>query len=350
MTDFTWTTSARLSVSGLAGWAPVERMEVPHSSGRAVVRVERFPAAPDADLDTLAALHGDSVAVEGWTDSGLSIHEVLGSAEGRTRTVTWADDDGTRFDAVIRYALERGSLVVLSTVTPAGDATLAREAATIAESVHVVRPVEMTETTLPLRPGQVDFSEVAAAWRAGTRPEPGAEHVITTEESFGAAQHFGVAMLPGADTSQWDQLDPAQRDLVAAVVWRSLEARGAGSGTDLAEALELAASHDLIVMASERDDDQVVHQWFAARADRMVRLQPFAPGLMVLTTHATADLADLLLAGSRGAGTTVTASAVYRSEGHAVGDETAWAGNDAPDLVREALGRLVTGTRTRSAS
>ena len=56
------------------------------------------------------------------------------------------------------------------------------------------------------------------------------EHVLTTDESFGAARHFGVAMLPGADTCQWDQLDADQRELAAAVAWRSLAARGAEDG------------------------------------------------------------------------------------------------------------------------
>jgi hypothetical protein len=340
MDEHIWTTTSRISVSGPSGWAPVEQLEVPHASGRAVVRVERYHVAPDADIDSLAAQHGVRIAVEGGTDSGTEPHEVLGSADGRRRTVTWSDEDG-RLQAVVDYALDRGRLVVVTTVTPVDDPTLADAAAGVVASIRVSEPVHMPEDQLPLRPGRVDLSEVARAWREGTRPEPGEEHVITTEESFGAAKHFGVAMLPGADTSRWDQLDMAQRDLAAAVAWRSLEARGAADGTDLGEALELAASHDLIVMVTERRGDESSTQWFAARPDRMVRLRPSGAGRITLTTHPTHDLADLVLA-STAQDAEVSASAVYRADGHVVGDETSWHGDDAPEGVRESLGRLVT--------
>jgi hypothetical protein len=73
----------------------------------------------------------------------------------------------------------------------------------------------------------------------------------------------------------------------------------------------------------------------------MVRLRPAGPGRIRLTTHPTADLADLILADAA-PGATVTASAVYRSDGHVVGDEAAWSGDDAADDIRDALGRLVT--------
>ena len=126
----------------------------------------------------------------------------------------------------------------------------------IAGSVRVTDPMAISEESLPLRPGQVDFGASPDAWRTGTSPTPSTEHILTTEESFGAARHFGVAMLPGADTSQWDQLDADQRELAAAVAWRSLAARGAEDDSDLAEALQLAASHDLIVMVSERQGEQ----------------------------------------------------------------------------------------------
>lgn len=352
MSEFTWRESCRLSLSGHAGWAPVQRIEVPHTSGRALVRVESFAVDPDQDLDTLAAQHGDGLVVDGSRDSGLVSHAVLGSADGRTRSVGWTDDEGTSFEVVLHYALEHGRLVVVTMLFPAGDTALAREAAEIAGSVRVTEPVAITEETLPLRPGQVHFGGVADAWRTGTSPAPGTEHVLTTDESFGAARHFGVAMLPGADTGQWDQLDADQRELAAAVAWRSLAARGAESGGDLAEALELAASHDLIVMVSERQGEQSRSQWFAARTERMVRLRPVAPGRMVLTTHPTADLADLLLAGAGADDTdvSVTASAVYRSDGHVVGDETSWTGDDGHEAVREALCGLVSGSPARSTT
>ncbi|MBD3945614.1 hypothetical protein [Nocardioides ganghwensis] len=347
MDEHIWTTTSRISVSGPSGWAPVEQLEVPHASGRAVVRVERYRVPPDADIDSLAAQHGVRIAVEGGTDSGTEPHEVLGSADGRRRTVTWSDEDG-RLQAVVDYALDRGRLVVVTTVTPVDDPTLAGAAAGVVASIRVSEPVHMPEDQLPLRPGRVDLSEVARAWREGTRPEPREEHVITTEESFGAAKHFGVAMLPGADTSLWDQLDMAQRDLAAAVAWRSLEARGAADGTDLGEALELAASHDLIVMVTGRRGEESSTQWFAARPDRMVRLRPSGAGRITLTTHPTADLADLVLA-STAQDAEVSASAVYRADGHVVGDETSWHGDDAPEGVREALGRLVTQTHVGGA-
>jgi hypothetical protein len=140
----------------------------------------------------------------------------------------------------------------------------------------------------------------------------------------------------------------AQRDLAAAVAWRSLEARGAADGTDLGEALELAASHDLIVMVTGRRGEESSTQWFAARPDRMVRLRPSGAGRITLTTHPTADLADLVLA-STAQDAEVSASAVYRADGHVVGDETSWHGDDAPEGVREALGRLVTQTHVGGA-
>lgn len=347
MDHHTWATTSRISVSGPSGWAPVERLEVPHAGGRAVVRVERFPVVPGADLDALAELHASRLSVEGCTDSGTATHEVLGSPDGRRRTLTWSDDAG-RLQAVMDYVLERGRLLVVTAVTPLDDPVLGETAAAIAASVHVTDPVHMPEEALPLRPGAVDFEELARRWRGGTTPEVREEHVITTEESFAAAKHLGVAMLPGADTGRWDQLDAGQRDLAAAVAWRSLDARGASADTDLAEALGLAASHDLIVLVTERTEAESHAQWFAARPDRMVRLRPAGPGLIALTTHPTADLADLVLA-DVSPGSHVTASAVYRSDGHVVGDETTWTGGDPEADVRDALGRLVTQTRVGGA-
>jgi hypothetical protein len=347
MHEHIWATSSRISVSGPSGWAPVERLEVAHASGRAVVRVERFPALPDADIDALADMHAARLAGDGSTISGAAPHEVLGSADGRRRTITWSDDSG-RLEAVMDYALDRGRLVVVTSVTPVDDPALAEAAATVAASVRVTDPVHMPEEELPLRPDRVDLGDLARAWLVGTSVESRSEHVITTEESFGAAKHFGVAMLPGADTARWDQLDLAQRDLAAAVAWRSLEARGASTEGDLGEALRLATSHDLIVLVTERTDAESRAQWFAARPDRMVRLRPAGPGLISLSTHPSADLADIVLADvSRGS--VVTASAVHRSEGHVVGEETSWTGGDAADDVRDALGRLITHTHVGGA-
>lgn len=347
MHEHTWATSSRISLSGPSGWAPVERLEVPHASGRAVVRVERFPAGPDADIDALADMHADRLAGDGATISGAAPHEVLGSPDGRRRTITWSDDVG-HLQAVLDYVLDRGRLVVVTTVTPVDDPVLAEAAATVAASVHIADPLHMAEDELPLRPDRVDLGDLARAWLAGTSVESRQEHVITTEESFGAAKHFGVAMLPGADTARWDQLDLAQRDLAAAVAWRSLEARGASTDGDLGEALSLAASHDLIVLVTERIGGESRAQWFAARPDRMVRLRPAGPGLISMSTHPSADLADLVLTDvSRGS--VVTASAVHRFEGHVVGDETSWTGGDPADDVRDALGRLITHTHVGGA-
>jgi hypothetical protein len=340
MDDHVWTASTRISVSGSADWVPVDQLEVSHASGRAVVRVERYPVSPQAGIDSLADLHAARTAVPGSTDSGAAPYEVLGSTDGRRRTVTWVDSGG-ELRAIIDYALDRGRLVVVTTVAPVGDPSLAEAAAAVAASVRISDPVHMTEEQLPLRPGRVDLDEVARAWCEGTTPEPRQELVITTEESFGAAQHFGVAMLPGADTSSWDQLETAQRDLAASVAWRSLEARGAADDTDLALALKLAASHDLIVMVTQCREERTSTQWFAARPDRMVRLRPSGSGRITLTTHPTADLADLVLADT-GTGADVTASAVYRAGGHVVGDEATWSADDTPDDVRQSLARLVT--------
>lgn len=346
MSEFTWRESCRISLSGLAGWAPVQRVEVPHSSGRGLVRVECFPVGTDREIDELASQHGDGLVVERGRDSGLTSRPVLGVEDGRTRSFGWTDDEGTSWEAVAHYALAHDRLAVVTTLVAGVDTQLAHEAAEIAGSVRLTEPMAITDETLPLRPGQVDLGPVGEAWQTGTAPATAPEHVLTTDESFAAARHFGVAMLPGADTAQWDQLDAGQRELAAAVAWRSLEARIATSDPELSEALELAASHDLIVMVSHRDGEQSHPEWFAARSERMVRLRPLAPGRMVLTTHPTADLADLVLAG----GGDATASAVYRADGHVVGDETSWSAEDDAHAVREALCGLVSGSSARNAS
>lgn len=349
MLEHIWATSSRISMSGPSGWAPVERLEVHHASGRAVVRVERFPVDPDATIDDLAEQHSRRLAVDAASDSGITPHEVLGSSDGRRRTVASSDRSGA-VQTVADYLLDSGRLVVVTVVTPVGDVGLAEEAAAIAASASIADPVRIPTDELPLRPGQVDFGDLARAWRAGTTPEARSEHLITTEESFGAARHFGVAMLPGADIGRWDQLDADQRRLTAAVAWRSLEARGAAADSDLAEALELAASHDLILLVAEQRGEESAVRWYAARPDRVVRLRPRAPGLIALSTHPAADLADLVLADlvlSDGAPDgTVTASAVHRVDGRVVGDETSWSAEHDPREIREALVRLVTHDHT----
>ena len=251
---------------------------------------------------------------------------MLGSADGRVRVTSWTDEAGRHIEATTSYALLHGRLATVTTVVADGDPELAAQAAGIAATAEVAAPTSMEDESLPLRPGEVDLSEAAALWRAGTTPAPAIDHVLTTEETFAAARHYGVAMLPGADTAQWDQLDGGQRHLASAVAWRSLEVRGAAEGGDLGEALELAASHDLIVMVAERNADDTRATWFAARPDRMVRLRPDGAGRMVLTTHPTGDLADLLLLGHGDPEVTVNASAVFRSEGRVVGDEAGWRG------------------------
>lgn len=348
----TWRTTSRISLAGGSGWGPTERVEAVHGGGRALVRVETCPVAPGSDLDTLADLHAQGVAVPGGHDSGLSPAPgpVLGSADGRVRVTSWTDEAGRHIEATTSYALLHGRLATVTTVVADGDPELAAQAAGIAATAEVAAPTSMEDESLPLRPGEVDLSEAAALWRAGTTPAPAIDHVLTTEETFAAARHYGVAMLPGADTAQWDQLDGGQRHLASAVAWRSLEVRGAAEGGDLGEALELAASHDLIVMVAERNADDTRATWFAARPDRMVRLRPDGAGRMVLTTHPTGDLADLLLLGHGDPEVTVNASAVFRSEGRVVGDEAGWRGSADPASVRVALSGLVTAAGARSTS
>lgn len=350
-TGSTWRTTSRVSLAGGPGWGPTERVEAVHGGGRALVRVETCPVAPGTDLDALADLHARGAFAPGAHDSGLSptTEPVLGSPDGRVRVVTWSDELGRRITATTSYALVHGRLAAVTTVLADDDPALAEEAARIAASAAVATPTAMDEATLPLRPGEVDLSEAVASWRAGTTPAPAVEHVLTTEETFAAARHHGVAMLPGADTAQWDQLDAGQRDLASAVAWRSLEVRGATDGGDLREALELASSHDLIVMVAEHDDRDTQATWFAARPDRMVRLRPDGAGRMVLTTHPTGDLADLVLLGHGDPAVTVSVSAVYRSEGRVVGDETGWQGAADAASVRLALCGLVTAAGARSA-
>jgi hypothetical protein len=349
MTGLSWTATSAVTLSGCAGWAPAERLEVLHGDGRAVVRVERIPVGPEADLDALAERHAGP-AVDGCVDSGVAPSDVLGSAGGRCRTRSWTEADGTRMVAKLQYTLQLDSLVVLTTVTPADDLALVGEAAATAESARVLEPVLLTTESLPLRPARADFTHATAAWRRGESPTATEEHVITTEESFGAARHFGVTMLPGADSLHWSRMSPDERELVASVTWRSLEARGAGADTELAEALRLAASHDLVVLVTERRPGEDARpQWFAARPDRTVRVRPAGTGRTALSVHPTSHLSDLVLA-THSRGATVTASAVHRRDGHVVGDEAVWSGDDEHQVVRAALARLAPTSAERSGS
>ena len=175
------------------------------------------------------------------------------------------------------------------------------------------------------------------------RPDAGPWHTITVEESFAAARHFGVPMLPGADTAAWSMLDPGQRDLAAAVAWRSLRARGAEDDPALAEALTLAASHDTIVVLTSSAEPPGT-RWFALRPDRAVEVGAGPePGLIRLRTFDTAALADLVIA-TTPTGSEVSASSVYRDDGRVVGREATWfADADAEDVVRRALAGLLPG-------
>lgn len=338
MAQLTWHTTTRLALSGPAGWAPVERVEVHHEGGDAFIRVESWLVAPDADLDALAAAHGEQVLPDGAEDQGMTAGELLGGP-GRRREVSWTHPDDAR-TATLLYAMRGRRMVAVTQVLPATQTGLREQADAIVASLAVSDPFELPEERLPLRPGDgVDLVEVGHAWTGGVAPASAPAHVITTEESFAAAAHYGVAMLPGADVGRWEALQAAERELVAATAWRSLEARVASGAQGLREALELAASHDLIVLFTTGEDEPRSVEWFAARPDRMARLCPTEHGAAAVTVHDTGELADLVLADRRPQ--PGTASAVRRHRGAVVGQETAWPRSASDEDVRAALASLL---------
>ena len=172
------------------------------------------------------------------------------------------------------------------------------------------------------------------------RPRWG-EVVITVEESFAAATHYGVAMFPGVDPASWQALTTDERQLVAAVAWRSLIARGAESEPRVREALELASSHDLILVVNTNVDGHTDAQWFAATSDRAVRVQIDESGLVHLSTFAVGGLVDLLLE-TTPPRAQVTVSCVYRDNGKVLGNETTLVATpDADAVFRTALIELL---------
>ncbi|HSV38398.1 MAG TPA: hypothetical protein VLI04_06510 [Nocardioidaceae bacterium] len=341
MTELLWRAPARVSVSGPEGWAPAEVVDVHHRDGDAVVRVETWPVAADADLDELAARHFDPAETPA-RDSGLTPAQVLGSDQGRNRSVTLTGPDGSSTQALFSYAVRQGRFFAVTRLVPAADSKKAAEAAAIADSISVAAPSDIDEALLPLRPSGADFESVRDAWIRGTEVPESTDHVVTVEESFAAARHHGVAMLPGADTTGWNTLDATQRELVSGVAWRSLVARGATTDASFREALEIAASHDLIVVVTTRREGTSTTEWYAARPDRLVRIRPSEhEGQLLLTVHDTAALADLVVDEMR-QGDEITASSVYRHDGSVVGREESWTADHTGDAgSRPALEALL---------
>ncbi|HET7690629.1 MAG TPA: hypothetical protein VFK41_09635, partial [Nocardioidaceae bacterium] len=141
-TGLLWRAPARVSVSGPEGWAPAEQVDVHHRDGDALVRVETWPVDPEADLDQLAAAHftgGEHVV----KDSGLGPAVVLGSPDGRSRSVTMTGVDGTGIQTKLEYAVRQGRFFAVTSVVPASDARKAEEAAAIVGSVSVSAPADI---------------------------------------------------------------------------------------------------------------------------------------------------------------------------------------------------------------
>jgi hypothetical protein len=350
VTALSWRAAGRIAVSGPATWAPVERVVVHHGDGAAMVTVETWPVGEDADLEQLATAHAERTRGRSAASQEEPWHEatVLGAPHGRARTVRGEDADGRPTDLVQSYALRSGRAVAVTTMVPQGDAALAEEAAQIAGSAVLVRTTEVDQEVLPLRPADgVDLSATGATWLAGRSPGPATTHVLTTEECFAVAEHHGVTMLPGADTSEWMALSADERLLVRGTAWRSLKARGAESDPGLREVLSLAASHDVLMVVTAHEsaspDSRPRTTWYAARPDRMVRVQRGdEPGQVLLTAYDTACLADLVVGESR-AEDTLTASVVHREAGRVVGRETTWSGAGPADEAREHLAGLLPG-------
>lgn len=337
-----WRASARLSVSGPEGWAPAERMAVHHRDGHALVTVESWPVDPEVDLEQLASAHAAQLAGPQRVPSPLVEATVLGHPDGRGCTVSWSDAHGQVLTASLGYALRPGRMFAVTQVAPEGDPARGSEMASILASVTISTAAEIDEQTLPLLcdagPG---LAAVAEAWRRGASASETietVEHLLTTEECFGAARHYGVAMLPGSGSPAWHLLDDAQRELASAVAWRSLQARGVQDDPALCEALELAAGHDLLVVITAHVSSEPRTQWYAIRTDRMVRVRPGdMPGTLRLACFDTASLADLVLAGGSDPGSEVTAFCVHRRDGRVVGREVTWRADARDAEVRSAL-------------
>ncbi len=345
-----WRAPGRIHVSGPAGWAPVVRSEVRHQDGDAVVAVEGWPVlADDVDLDTLAQTHTASLQADSGpsaaTDSGLYDAMVLGNPHGREHTMTWTGPDQVTNIAHIGYTVSNGWFYAVTRLVSDGDTTKAEEAADVAASVRLVTPVQLDRTSSPLGPrGPVSTEALTAGWGTKTTPEAGPTHILTTEESFAIAARYGVNMLPGVDTTTWDTLDPSMRELAAAVAHRSLTARRVPEDPGFSEATELAASHDVLIVAStepDPTDEGPTHVvWYALRPDRMVRVHRAGDGQIGLTTFDTAALPQLMAADFVNGKTRVLG--VLRDGDRVTGRESTWSageGHEGTELVA-----LLTGT------
>lgn len=339
MVQLRWRAVARLSVSGPADWAPVERVEVHHRSGEAVVRVENWPVSPDAVLEAVASAHAAEWAAAGkqcaWQPATVLGHD------GLTHSMTTENLSGHQVTATVSYALDRGRAYAVTQVVPTGDPDRAEETAAIVGSVSIAAPLDVEPEQLPLRGTDgVDFTAIGQAWQGSETPVLGPTYLLTLEESFAVARRYGVAMLPGTDTTQWGLLDAAQRELASAVAWRSLVARGATTDPDLRQTLEIAASHDLLLVVTTGTGERSGTAWYAVRADRAAKVTiGEAAGTICLSNLATTALADVVITDQEGQDT--RASCVYRHDGRIVGQEISWCADAAPGDMRTSLATLL---------
>jgi hypothetical protein len=331
-------------VSGLDGWAPAERAVVHHRDGDGLVTAETWLVEPGVDVGSLAERHAVLALSDGeWRTDPWQEVPVLGTPGGRERTVRGSDAAGHPREVVQRYVVRAGRAVCLTISAPTGQHAKRDEAMRIAEAVEVRGTTDIDQLTPSVRNGSgADFSAAAHAWRSGLQAEPSSVHVLATEECFAAAEHHGVTMLPGVDTTDWHAMPDGERELARSVAWRCLRARGYESDAGLREVLELAASHDLLLVVSPRGHDGPV-RWYAARPDRSVQVERgAAPGQVQLSALDTAGLADLVLSAST-TGEPYTASVVYRREGHVVGGEATWEAGSTRDEVLRRLADLLPG-------
>ena len=167
MTQLLWRSPARISVSGPAGWAPAEQVEVHHREGDAVVRVESWPVADGAALTDLAAGHFDASHLPAAQDSGFEQAAVLNDPQGLRRVINWQPESGKARRATLEYAKSDGRMFALTRVVPAADEDRGAEAEAIVASLRVGALTDMNSEQLPLRPQTVDFHDVRDAWLSG---------------------------------------------------------------------------------------------------------------------------------------------------------------------------------------
>jgi hypothetical protein len=289
MVAMTWRAPARVSVSGTQGWYPLERLDVVHSTGAALVSVETWPAG-DRELAEFVADHVDRrLAPSGWEQLADGPATVLGKDGGRRLRGTVRDDDGQQTELTVEFCLDGGQIFVITSLAR-GDEAVKAESAAIARSVRAAGFLR-SDPAAALVPADAD----QGADKPGPAVAADDEMRLTFEEALAVAARTGVATLPGVDPRYLSGLDDPGRELALYVAGRSVEARGGFASGPLGTALDLATRHTALLTV---DGPYRERHWFAVRAESAVavRTDP-AGGTIGLRLLRSAELIERLLDG-----------------------------------------------------